>query len=99
MAALLAPVMEELVFRGFLQPLLSRDLGTVAGVLITALLFGGLHAKEYFGVWQFVAAVTLAGVAFGAMRAWTGSTLASAIMHGGFNLVMVMAMFAAQGKH
>jgi uncharacterized protein len=99
LAALLAPLMEELVFRGFLQPLISRSLGTVAGVLITAMLFGGLHAPEYSYAWQFVAAVTLAGVAFGAMRAWTNSTLASAIMHGGFNLVMVLAMFAVRGKH
>jgi uncharacterized protein len=99
LAALLAPLMEELVFRGFLQPLISRSLGTVAGVLITAVLFGGLHAPEYSYAWQFVAAVTLAGVAFGAMRAWTDSTLASTIMHGGFNLVMVLAMFAVNKRH
>lgn len=100
LAALLGPVMEELVFRGFLQPLLSRSLGTVAGILITAALFGALHAPEYSYAWQFAAAVGLAGVAFGAMRVWADSTLASSIMHAGFNLVMVLAMlFARAGKH
>jgi membrane protease YdiL (CAAX protease family) len=98
-AAILAPMMEELVFRGFLQPLLSRSLGAVAGILLTALLFGGLHAPEYSYAWQFVAAVTLAGVAFGAMRAWTDSTIASAIMHGGFNMVMVVGIFMRPGHH
>ncbi len=98
-ATLLGPIIEELVFRGFLQPLLSRDLGIAGGILITALIFGGLHAPEYLYAWQYVAAVTLAGVAFGVMRAWTDSTLASSIMHGCFNLLMVIAMFATQGKH
>ncbi len=98
-AAILAPAIEELVFRGFLQPLLSKTFGVVAGVLATALLFGALHLPEYSNAWQYAAAVTLAGIAFGAMRAWTDSTLASAIMHGGFNLVTVVALFAREGKH
>jgi len=87
-AVTVGPWMEELVFRGLLQPLLSRSLGVVAGVAITAALFGALHAPEYGFVWQFAVAIGLAGLAFGILRAWSGSTLASTLMHGTFNLVM-----------
>jgi membrane protease YdiL (CAAX protease family) len=37
------PLCEELAFRGFLQPLLVRTFGAVAGVLLAALPFGLLH--------------------------------------------------------
>ena len=33
-AIVFAPIFEELFFRGFIQPLLSRTLGTVAGIFV-----------------------------------------------------------------
>src|SRR5581483_1910101 len=57
MAITLAPFFEELFFRGFLQPLLTRTFGLVLGVLLTAALFGGLHAVEYSFVWQYVVVI------------------------------------------
>ena len=96
-AVTIGPWMEELLFRGFLQPLLSRSLGILAGVALTGVLFGLLHAPEYQFAWQYAAAVSLAGVAFGAIRAWSGSTIASTFMHGAFNLVMFCGMLA-KGK-
>jgi membrane protease YdiL (CAAX protease family) len=93
-AVTVGPCMEELVFRGLLQPLLSRSLGVVAGVAVTAALFGGLHAPEYGFAWQYAVAIGIAGLAFGAIRAWSGSTLASTLMHGTFNLVMFCGFLA-----
>jgi membrane protease YdiL (CAAX protease family) len=40
---LLAPVVEEIVFRGLLFGALAPRLGVLASALITALLFGGVH--------------------------------------------------------
>lgn len=42
----LAPVIEEFVFRGAIQPILVRSIGTHPGILATSLLFGLLHAAE-----------------------------------------------------
>jgi membrane protease YdiL (CAAX protease family) len=95
-AVTIGPWMEELIFRGLLQPLLSRSLGVVAGVLITAALFGALHAPEYGFIWEYAVAIGLAGLAFGAVRAWSGSTLASTLMHGMFNLVMFSGFLATR---
>ena len=93
-AIVFAPLFEEMLFRGFLQPLLSRTLGTVSGVLITALLFGSLHASEYKFAWQYVAAITLVGVALCAVRAKTNSLIPGTVMHGCFNAVSIVGLIA-----
>jgi uncharacterized protein len=90
-AVLLGPVFEEIVFRGFVQPLLTRDLGNLAGILLTAGAFGLLHGPEYSGAWQYIVLITFAGACFGWARAW-GRSLAPAIyMHAGFNTVFFCA--------
>jgi membrane protease YdiL (CAAX protease family) len=93
-AVFLAPLFEEMIFRGFLQPLLSRTLGAALGVLVTALLFGGLHASEYSGAWQYVAAITVVGIALGVLRAKTNSIIPGTVMHGCFNAVSVVGLLA-----
>jgi uncharacterized protein len=100
LAVTLAPLFEELFFRGFLQPLLSRTFGMVAGILITALVFGLLHAPEYAWAWQYVVAVSLAGAVFGWVRARTNSIIPSTLMHACYNLVFVIALvFTKFVKH
>jgi uncharacterized protein len=96
-AIVFAPVFEELFFRGFVQPLLSRTLGTLAGIVITALLFGALHGFEYSWVWQYTVFISLVGIVLGFVRARTGSTIPSTVMHGFFNAVSVVAL--AFGKN
>jgi len=85
-AVVLGPVFEELLFRGFLQPLLERALGGWLAILLAATGFALLHGKEYQWVWQQLLVVGLAGVAFGFARYKTGSTAAAALLHGGYNL-------------
>jgi hypothetical protein len=88
----LAPVCEELAFRGFLQPLLVRALGPVPGIVAAALPFGLLHYREYGNSWRHAVIVAAAGAAFGWMRQRTGSTRASAIMHAAYNALFFVAM-------
>lgn len=88
----LGPLCEELAFRGFLQPLLVRSLGPVAGVLVAAIPFGLLHFQEYGNSWRHVVLISLAGAAFGAMRQVTGSTRASALMHASYNALFFVAL-------
>lgn len=88
----IGPFFEELFFRGFIQPLLSRSLGTLVGVLLTAILFGALHAPEYSWAWQYALAITLAGTVFGWLRAKTNSIIPPTVMHGCFNAVSFAAL-------
>lgn len=91
MAVTLAPIFEELVFRGFLQPLFCRSLGVLAGILVTAILFGALHASEYHLVWQYVAVVSMVGLALGWVRWRANSLLPSTVMHASYNAMLVIA--------
>lgn len=92
-AVIAAPIFEELFFRGFLQPLLSRTFGAIAGVLITSALFGAAHGAEYKWTWQYVAGVTVVGVVFGWVRNRTDSVIPSTVMHGCYNAVFVGALY------
>ena len=96
-AIIIGPLCEELAFRGFLMPLLIRSLGAVSGIVITALLFGALHAPEYSWSWKHALLVACAGVAFGWTRYRTNSTASGAFMHFGFNLTQLV-FFVAQAR-
>lgn len=82
----IGPVFEELVFRGFLLPLLVKSFGPAAGIILTALPFALLHAPQNQWIWQKVLLIGLAGVAFGYAKYKTGSTASATILHCGFNL-------------
>jgi len=88
----LAPLCEELAFRGFLQPLLARSLGAAPGVLLAALPFGLLHYQEYGNSWRHALIIAVAGAAFGWMRQATGSTKAAVIMHASYNSLFFIAL-------
>ncbi len=87
------PLCEELAFRGFLQPLLVRTFGAVAGILLAALPFGLLHFQEYGYSWRHVVLISLAGSAFGWMRHASGSTKAATLMHASYNALFFFVSF------
>jgi uncharacterized protein len=92
----LAPIAEELGFRGLLQPLLVRSFGPVPGILGAAIPFGLLHFSEYGNSWRHAVLISMAGAAFGWMRYRTGSTKASALMHASYNALEFVAFISQQ---
>ena len=88
----LGPLCEELVFCGFLQPLLVRSLGAAPGIVLAAVPFGLLHLQEYGNSWRHALIIAMAGAAFGWMRQATGSTKAAAIMHAAYNSLFFIAL-------
>src|SRR3984957_5608751 len=82
------PVFEELVFRGFLFPLLARSLGPWPGILLAATPFALVHGSQYHWSWQHLTIVGLAGVVFGFIRYKTGSTAAATLAHTGYNATL-----------
>jgi len=81
---LVAPVTEELIFRGLLLRGLAARYGNTAGLFLSALLFGALH----HGTAMFPA--ILAGLVLGMVVLRTGSTLASMMVHAAVNAVPVL---------
>jgi membrane protease YdiL (CAAX protease family) len=98
-AVVIGPLCEELAFRGFLMPLLVRSMGTVAGIVLTGLLFGSLHAPEYGWSWKHVTLIATAGCIFGWVRYRTGSTAAATFMHSSYNLTQLIGFLALGGHH
>lgn len=82
------PVFEELLFRGFLFPLLARSVGPWPGILLAATPFALVHGSQYHWSWQHLTVVGLAGVVFGFTRYKTDSTAAATLVHTGYNATL-----------
>lgn len=85
---LLVTVVEEVLFRGYIQGGLSRRLnnlphGQTLSLLLTALLFGAAHAGAG---WQWVLLATIAGIGYGLAYRFGGLGAAIAT-HLGLNLL------------
>jgi membrane protease YdiL (CAAX protease family) len=87
-----APLCEELAFRGFVQPLLVRSCGAFIGILIPSVAFGLLHFEEYGNSWRHALLLSGAGGAFGVMRHFTRSTKAAVLMHASYNGVLFLLL-------
>jgi membrane protease YdiL (CAAX protease family) len=94
----LGPVIEELLFRGFLQPVLVDSLGVFPGILATSVVFGGMHLAQYGFLWQSGVIITLVGFVLGVVRHVSGSTRASAITHVSYNAVPFLALLVFGSK-
>lgn len=81
MIVLLAPLYEELLFRGLLLPWLERGRGAVFAILASALVFGAMHA--HYGPFFLVTAGL--GVAFGWARVRSGGVLVPWLLHALWN--------------
>lgn len=94
---LLAPAVEETIFRGYLYPVLARSLGVEGGVLLTGLLFGMMHAPQLWGGWGQIGLLVLVGVVLTYARARTGSVVASWLLHVGYNTFLFAGFFISTG--
>ncbi len=98
MAVLVAPLVEETVFRGYLYPLFAKSFGIVPGVLVTGILFGLMHGAQLGWTWGIVALLILVGVIFTFARAYTGTVLASFLLHLGYNsMIAVTTIVSTHG--
>ncbi len=98
MAVLIAPLVEETLFRGYLYPLFARSFGVTPGILITGVLFGMMHGAQLGWTWGLVTMLILVGIVFTLVRARTGSVFASFLMHLGYNsLISIAALIGTHG--
>jgi membrane protease YdiL (CAAX protease family) len=91
---LLAPVVEEIIFRGLLFGALAPRLGVVAGALITALLFGAVHG-------DLVLFPTLAALGFVNALAYaaTGNLWVPIALHALNNAIGAIYLVATSLQH
>jgi membrane protease YdiL (CAAX protease family) len=92
MAVLIAPVVEETLFRGYLYPVVARSFGMSAGIIVTGIAFGLLHASQLSGGWWQIALMVVVGILFTFVRATTKTVLAGYILHLSYNSIQVIAL-------
>jgi hypothetical protein len=91
MAVLLAPVVEETIFRGYIYPLIARTFGITTGIIATGILFGLLHAPQLWGGWVQIALMVLVGIIFTYVRSVTHTVLGSYLLHVSYNSFISVA--------
>ena len=94
LGVLVAPLVEETIFRGFLYPVIARQWGVVAGIVVTGLLFGLLHAAQLWGGWGQIALLILVGILLTWVRARTRTVTASYFVHLGYNGIQLLGYLA-----
>lgn len=86
LVSLFAGLGEELLFRGLMQPLAAERLGTAAGVLITAGLFGLAHPMSK----TYVIVATFIGGYLGLLLILFNNLLVPIIVHGLYDFIALV---------
>jgi membrane protease YdiL (CAAX protease family) len=92
MAVLVAPLVEETVFRGYLYPMFARWIGVGPSIIVTGVLFGLMHGPQLGGAKSLIALLTFVGIVFTYVRSRTGSVFASYLMHVGYNSLIGLSL-------
>lgn len=83
-AILLAPIVEETLYRGLAWRWLEERSGPRVALVVTSLAFVLLHWAQ--GLWPMLY-TGVAGASFGVVRWWRGSIVAPVVVHFAFNAV------------
>lgn len=91
------PFMEEILFRGFLYPVLARRIGMAASIVITGVAFGLVHGLQLSFAWGPVLMISVVGIVLTTVRAVKRSVAASMIVHIAYNFTLTVLTFVATG--
>jgi len=90
MGAVLAPLGEEVYFRGFFYPALRQRFGAAWGIVLTALFFSALHFDFYR-----LLPIAAGGVGLTYLYERTGNIWTNIIAHGVWNGIMIALILYA----
>ncbi len=86
----LAPLEEELLFRGFIYRGLVPTLGPVLTIVLTSAVWAVMHYFQYS--WFYVGEIFLLGVTFGWLRWLSRSLISTIVLHIANNGLAVISM-------
>jgi membrane protease YdiL (CAAX protease family) len=97
MSVLLAPMVEETIFRGYIYPVFARSWGVASAIVSTGAVFGLMHAAQLWTGWLQIGLLVLVGVVFTSVRAFTKSVTASWLVHMAYNGFLFIGFLASGG--
>jgi membrane protease YdiL (CAAX protease family) len=95
---LVAPFVEEVIFRGFFYPVFERMWGVPLAVLLTALLFASIHAPQLSGGWLELSGILAVGMILSYARARTGSLIPPYLLHLGYNTTLFVLLYVSTDR-
>jgi uncharacterized protein len=93
---LLAPLVEETLYRGIAIPFLTDHMGALWAVVLSCVFFGLLHWAG--GLWYMLLTGVVAGGAFTGLFYWRGGVLAPFAAHFALNLIEFIYAWRAQNQ-
>jgi membrane protease YdiL (CAAX protease family) len=92
-AGLFAPVLEELLFRGLLLRSLLRKVSVAAAIIVSSVIFGGVHLllDPTYGTLVVTPGLMVMGAIAAILAVRSGELSQPILFHVGFNLLVVVA--------
>jgi len=97
LAVLIAPPVEEFLFRGAMFAGFKRSWGQSTAILLVTVAFVLLHAPEARAFWPALIGIAITAMALAAIRIRSGSLGPPIILHACYNLGLVLAVFIPSG--
>lgn len=96
--AFLVPMIEELLFRGYLQESLLKKFTPVLAITLTSLLFSFFHFSASQGINNILilSSLFLLSCLLGYLKERQQSLIPSIVLHGTFNTISLVQIFAIQ---
>lgn len=88
LAVVIAPITEEIIFRGYFYRFLRSRYDTANSIFISAALFSGIHPQGMVGFFPLLAI----GIGLAVLREWRGSIIAPIVMHAVLNGMTLVIM-------
>jgi membrane protease YdiL (CAAX protease family) len=98
LALLYAPIVEEFVFRGLLLRGFTSSWGQLPAACVVTILFVILHLTETYHFWPAIVAISILGLAALFARISTNSLVPAIVVHGAYNLILVVSVFTGIGS-
>ena len=92
LAVIVAPLVEEVMFRGALYSWLRARLGIAFSIIISSVVFAAIHPQGAIGL----VPLSCIGASLALLREWRGNLVAPIIAHACFNmgtLILVLTIF------
>jgi membrane protease YdiL (CAAX protease family) len=101
-AVLVAPILEEAIFRGFVQSVMVEAVGEArrwSVVLVASLVFAMIHVNvSTFENWQALPGLFVLGIVLGWLYERSGSLWPGIVLHMGFNTMNIAMALSVVGR-
>ncbi|MBN3040299.1 MAG: CPBP family intramembrane metalloprotease [Candidatus Omnitrophica bacterium] len=91
---IVAPLVEEVIYRGYLYKVISRVKSRQFSLLFITILFALFHLDQIWGSWYGFATIMAVGFFITFLRYWSNSVVPGIVAHYTYNILLVVLPFS-----